>query len=91
MIFTPRNAGGIINANHTSGTSSDESFENESETTIRVVTTQMMKSTEIIKDLIISEIRKEIWREYLDDFPTQSCNDINPKYFWEIYKNDWSY
>ena len=58
--FTPRNAGGIINSNHTSGTSSDESFENESETTVRVVTTQMTKSTEIVKDLIRSEIRKEI-------------------------------
>ena len=55
--FTPRNAGGIINSSLTSGTSSDESFENESETTVRVVTTQMTKSTEIVKDLIRSEIR----------------------------------
>ena len=58
--FTPRNAGGIINSSHINGTSGDESFENESETTVRIMITQMTKSTEFVKDLIGSEIRKEI-------------------------------
>ena len=42
----------------TSGTSGDDNSENGTETVVRVMTTQMTKSIEIVKKLVKAEIRR---------------------------------